>query len=276
MRILAIVIIYKPDWILLKQNLQAFYRHVEEIILWNNTETVTNDAVAEKLKEFSHKIIYKGEGKNIGISQVLNYAWQYAKDNHFNTILTMDEDSIFDNFPLYKKHVQEKWNQELCLCGPLTKKSRRKGMRKIPHLITSGMLVPTKLVNVAGGYENDFFVDGIDVDFCINLRKKGYTSYCNYDCVLKQKYGEPNSKNILGITLHSPNYSASRLYGIFRNHIIILKKYNYPLDLLYHIIRLYFFGFIVKGVLFVDNHKKEKLNATWKGIRDGIKFKIKK
>ena len=82
------------------------------------------------------------------------------------------------------------------------------------------------------------------------------------------------NKRILGKTIHCARYPPNRLREIFKNHVIIYRKYHYPLDILIHILYLYVLGFTIKGVLFIENNKKEKLKAICQGIKDGLSGEI--
>lgn len=275
MKILAVIVIYNPDWELLGNNIRAFYDHVDGILVWNNSDAPIYLSDVRELQPFFNKTIYKTQHQNVGIAKPLNYAWHYAKEHGYDTLLTMDDDSVFHNFDTYRQHVDHHWQQNgLSLCGPTTLATKQTGMRKVHHLITSGMLVPISLLDKAGGYCQLFHVDGIDIELCINLACQKIWSYCDYDSLLQQRYGTPATKKWGPITLRSPNYSPDRLHDIFCNHIIILRKYHYPLHLLWHIIRLYVIGFVCKGVLLVEDNKKAKLKAVFRGIKDGFKYNI--
>lgn len=278
-KILAIVIIYNPDKYLLRKNIESFVRYVDKILIWDNSSSYIKDKHVEYLIPFFPEIQILGNGVNHGISEALNYAWKYAKDGGFDTLLTMDQDSFFVDFKSFKERVNNKWHKDgLSLCGPTPnlheKHFDNNEFVKVPDLITSGMLVPIVLLDISGGYCNDFFLDGIDVDLCTKMEIRGYNSYRDNGCNLVQRFGNPKSKIILGKRIYSAGYSASRLYGIFRNHIIIWRRYNHPREVMKKILFQYFLKFVVIGVIFVDYNKREKLISVYKGIRDGKKYKI--
>lgn len=277
-KILAVVITYNPEIELLIKDIESFYQNVDKTLIWDNSEEIVSSIIRRKVINKFDNIIFLGDGFNKGISHGLNIGWKYAVEHNFDFLLTMDDDSVFVDFKTYKKRVLNRIKQTgvLALYGPLTNNvmPTEDSFSKKHHLITSGMLVPIHLLNKAGGYCNNFLVDGIDIELCIRLRKLGYDSFMDNKSRLIQKYGNPISRKILGFTLQSANYSPTRLYEIFRNHIIILREYDYPRDLLWHIIRLYLLGFVVKGILFVDHNKKQKLIAVYKGMKSGIHYKL--
>lgn len=272
-KILAVIIVYQPNLQLLIDDIKSFYDNVECTLIWDNSDVTQAKKTKKELqKKFDHAI-FMGEGINRGISYGLNKGWHYARDNGYEYMLTMDDDSIFEDFGPFLQSVINK--REKALYGPNTiKNSHRKGFEKVNHLITSGMIVPVDLLNKAGGYYCDFFVDGIDIELCLHIKELGYECLMKKDSFLLQRYGNTISKSFLGHTFHSPNYSPFRLYGIFRNHIIILRKYRYQFSLLMHIIKLYFLGFVIKGIVLMENNKIEKIRSVIKGIKDGLNYKI--
>ena len=96
-KILAIVVTYYPEKDLLEKNVQAFINQVDKVLIWENTPS------PDKLdyRFITHeKVEYHGDGIN-SISRALNYAWEYANENGYDYLLTMDQDSFFENFDYY-------------------------------------------------------------------------------------------------------------------------------------------------------------------------------
>lgn len=279
--ILAVVVLYNPDIQLLKKNLFAFQQYVNKIILWDNSSYAsTQQQIDQFLTTFSNIIVIHKK-INMGISTALNYAWNFANNHGYKAMLTMDQDSVFHYFPIFKNKVIEIWeNEGLCICGPSicdaskTTFDTYDSFIEKKHIITSGMLVPIELLNKIGGYCDNFFVDGIDVELCVKARLYNYKSLIYRGAFLIQIYGTPQCKKILGKTLHSFGYPPNRLYNIFKSQIIIFRKYHYPLDILRDIIYHYVFRFTIKGVILVECNKREKLKAVYQGIKDGLLAKI--
>lgn len=279
--ILAVVVLYNPDIQLLKKNLFAFQQYVNKIILWDNSSYASTQQQIDKLLTTFSNIIVIHKKINMGISTALNYAWNFANNHGYKAMLTMDQDSIFHYFPIFKNKVIEFWEREgLCICGPAICDASKTTFETYDsfiekkHIITSGMLVPIELLNKIGGYCEDFFVDGVDVELCVKARQYNYKSFIYRGAFLAQIYGTPQSRKILGKTLRSFGYAPNRLYNIFKSQIIIFRKYHYPLDILKDILYNYMFRFTLKGVMLVEHNKREKLKAVCQGIKDGLLAKI--
>ena len=273
-RVLAIVVSYYPDKDLFIRNISALLESVDKLIIWENTP--------EKAEDYRYatdsKIEYVSEGGNVGISKALNYAYNYALRYNYDYLLTMDQDSYFINLKQYLDTSLFFAGELPYIYGPLVTRNKDTipdnkiiKLNKHQSIITSGMLIPTIVLNIIGGYCEDFMVDAIDVDFCIRAKNAGYSIYRNGNGVLLQHFGEPYTRSLLGKQYICPNYSASRLYGIFRNHLIIYRRYHKieTKKLLF----MYFRHFIPRIVLWEKN-KIKKLGSIFKGITDGFTYKI--
>ena len=134
MKILAAIVIYNPDWSLLGDNIRAFYDHVDHILVWNNSDARIRLSDIRGLQPFFQKTTYKTLHKNVGIAQALNYAWHYAKEHGYDTLLTMDDDSVFEDYGTYRQRVEQHWQANgLSLCGPAAQPTKERGMQKVRH-----------------------------------------------------------------------------------------------------------------------------------------------
>ena len=96
-KVLAIVVTYYPEKHLICNNIEAFIDNVDKVLIWENTPQEECNKYRFLVNE---KIEYCGDGNN-SISKALNYGWKYARENGYNYLLTMDQDSVWVNFPLF-------------------------------------------------------------------------------------------------------------------------------------------------------------------------------
>ena len=73
--VLAVIVVYNPDMELLHKNICAFVKHVDKVMIWDNTPGGTNRKMFDDYSQY--KFIFQGTGKNVGISKALNYALEY-------------------------------------------------------------------------------------------------------------------------------------------------------------------------------------------------------
>lgn len=268
-RILAFVITYYPDEQLLRDNIRSFASDVDRIVIWDNTPEgdVTIKSIVDEYKHAT----YLTEGCNKGISYPLNRAWRLACSEYYDYLLTMDQDSVWKDFRLYKDSIFSK-NAPWGIYGPevrLPKVQSRPYFEKTDYVITSGMLVSADILNRLDGYCQEFFVDGIDIEFCLYAKKYGIPTYRLKHCYMKQRFGTPQTTIVLGCKQHTTNYSPRRLHEIGKVHTSIFLHYPCSFTLRKKIIMTYLWKFPIK-LFFLESDKKNKamafLQGLWKGL----------
>lgn len=273
-RILSIIIVYNPNIDLLLTNIKSFVEYIDLLLIWENSTLL--DEQKEIINLISPtKIIFHNEGQNKGISYPLNYAWKYAQQYSFDYLLTMDQDSIWIGFKSYLNHCLNISKSQKAIFGPnlLSIENHNQIYRPIDHVITSGCLISIDALNHIGGYNTNFFVDGIDVELCYRAKKYGYNIFQIGECQLKQKFGAPQKVNLLGFKFTTSNYSAERLYNILCNHICIMRKYGITRTLCKQVFNVYILKFTIKIIL-GEKDKWNKIKAIYKGIWKGLITKI--
>ena len=94
----------------------------------------------------------------------------------------------------------------------------------VAYAITSGNLVNMKIYNAVGGYNEEYFIDCIDFDFSLRVRRAGYKIFKDPAALLFHELGEKNHLPKLYkkyYALHSP----LRRYYMFRNFLFLARKY---------------------------------------------------
>lgn len=274
MCVLVVIVTYYPKKDLLLRNLQAYIDEVDKVLIWENTPEI------ERYKyRFINddKVEYHGDGVN-SISHGLNYAWNYARENGYDYLLTMDQDSVFKNFDVFLTTTIEFQSQSICLVGPMISRTSESAPSSViteiganAHLITSGLVIPVSLLNEINGFCEDFKIEAVDVDLCVRVRNSDYKLFQNSNGVLVQRFGAPYEKKLFWKTYIGSNYNEKRLYEIFRNHIIIYRRYKN--NAVKGFVISYFRNFVPRIILWEDN-KITKLWAIFKGIIAGYRFKV--
>ena len=265
---LSIIVVYNPKVDLLVKDICSFIKNVDLLIIWQNS--VLSDDVREYISSLGN-IIFAGNGINQGIPTALNYALSYAIKNGYDYLLTMDQDSVLENFDNYKNTVIKKNQEKSCIVGAyqtfLESKLSEDIFSEYKWVITSGTIFPIRLLNEIGGFETSFFIDTVDIEVCIRARKYGYKCYICRTGKLIQKYGVKHTIKMLNKTINYVVYSPDRIYGIFRNLTMLLITYRNK-EISYE---LFTFSFIViKSAVFEKRNRTKSLLAMLSGIIDGI------
>lgn len=264
-RILAIVITYNPNIQLLNSNIEAFEQYVDRILIWDNSPQTISYSISH-----SEKIEYR-KSHNNSISQALNEGWRYASNQGYDYLLTMDQDSVFENFEDYKRKSLGILDGKLCVVGPSVNNiSNKYQIISKDTIITSGMLVPIKLLEKANGWREDFTVDAIDIDFCLNVTALGYPIYQLDGCRLIQQFGTPEKRILFGKEIVIHNYNPSRLYGYAKNMYITLSEHGFPKSITTR------YKKAIRNTLFYiilfEGSKYKKIKAIVRGLIDGIAY----
>ena len=265
---LSIIVVYNPKVDLLVKDICSFIKNVDLLIIWQNS--VLSDDVREYISSLGN-IIFAGNGINQGIPTALNYALSYAIKNGYDYLLTMDQDSVLENFDNYKNTVIKKNQDKSCIVGAyqtfLESKLSEDIFSEYKWVITSGTIFPIRLLNEIGGFETSFFIDTVDIEVCIRARKYGYKCYICRTGKLIQKYGVKHTIKMLNKTINYVVYSPDRIYGIFRNLTMLLITYRNK-EISYE---LFTFSFIViKSAVFEKRNRTKSLLAMLSGIIDGV------
>jgi len=278
MRLSAVIITYYPNLVELTKNIDSIITCVDRLIIWVNTPNGDEAKFNLDLSRNGEKLVRFGTGENVGIATALNKTIQWSIENGYTHILTMDQDSFFEEvcFINYKSYVEFYDNSNV---GVFTPNIRYNGnliygmdtlYKELSFTITSGAIHPLRIFEETGLFYEDFFIDGVDYEFCFRIKQMGYKVICITNVILNQTFGYV-SKTPLGFS--TMNYSATRTYYIIRNHIILWKKYPklYPDKMEFvkgHIVMRFF------KVILGETNKMKKLKSILLGLRDGFLDKV--
>ena len=170
---------------------------------------------------------------NLGIAKALNEGFMIAKSKGAEWVLTMDQDSDLPSnmIEVYHNFIVET-NGKIGLLAPqinMYKGENKKVFNsyvKIDEAITSGSLINCKAYNEVGGFKDELFIDGVDFEFCWNLKKHGYSIYQLNSVVMQHQLGETKEYKLFGKHLfYVTNHNFIRRYYMTRNSLYIRYLY---------------------------------------------------
>lgn len=277
MKLAAIVVVYYPNLIDLKKNILRYIADVDALILWDNTPNRIGAPLIIDLPGYEEKILQLSTGKNEFIAYPLNQAIAWCIANEYTHLLTMDQDSLFEDggFKLYKNRIQLNLGNNNAIYGvnPNNTFACQNDFLQTSWCITSGSIYNVNLIQEIGGFREDYKIDCVDNEICFRANLKGYKTVVDTHCLLHQIYGN-HQKSIFGFT--TLGYSPFRTYSILCNHILLWKQYPQQIgtDLKNVIVKEYGIYRFVK-VLLSENNKMDKSIALFYGFMDGIRGKRK-
>src|SRR5581483_11401797 len=94
-------------------------------------------------------------------------------------------------------------------------------------VISSGTLIRTKVIEQVGLPRADFFMDFVDHELCLRLRRHGYRIAVVASCRLDHSLGDPRKLNLFGIEKSWTDHLPWREYYMTRNEVFTIWTY-YP------------------------------------------------
>lgn len=233
----AVVVLFKPDLIILDRLLKSLVGQVDSVYIVDNTPGADLESYPDKF--IGQSWSYHPLGDNFGIARAHNVGINLAQDADFSHVLLMDQDSQLLPGTVATLLAEE---QKLLAAGnkvgaigpvfvdektgeaaPAITRSRTGGKRtpidlgsKAPvatsYIIASGSLISTAVLKAVGGMKDELFIDWVDIEWGERAAAYGYISYLTPLVTMRHSIGD-EFVSFFGrkINLHSD----------FRNYFIV-------------------------------------------------------
>ena len=228
--LIAIVVWYYPTQQNI-QNLTSYIDDVKKIIIIDNSPS-DNKLLLSALPE--RKCIYHPNYNNIGIASALNRGMQIASCLGAKWVLTMDQDSYFDehNIAQYIHLCNQCPIPEVALFSPLQHLDTDPFTVDVEHIyekrltvMTSGNLVNLRIYQEVGGFKDEFFIDLVDDEYCCRLHRLGYNIVCVRSISLVHHIGFGRKRAFRFFKKSFIQHNALRHYYIVRNILEVIRLY---------------------------------------------------
>ncbi len=268
LQILASVVLYNPsaDVIL---NMMSYASHVSDLLVVDNSDrSVLSEDELER--NFPGVTIVRN-GKNLGIAKALNQAAEFAVENGFDWILTMDQDSRFELGSLHQLiSAVTAYEGNVGIFTPVhVNKDTQSTSFQSPYTIvkktmTSGNLLSVKAYQECGGFNERLFIDYVDHEYNFRLQKNGYTILRVNGSLLRHNLGNIESYRSSFFSIKTTNHSELRRYYITRNRLYVSAKYAYDQPkFFFREIRHYWTD--IFRIVVLEKNKIAKLSAVMRG-----------
>ena len=139
-------------------------------------------------------------------------------------------------------------------------------------VISSGSLISAQAVTAAGLPREDFFMDFVDFEYCLRLRRLGYSIGVVRKAVMWHAVGLPEQRRFLGIPWVWATHVPWREYYKIRNQTFTIwhgqPTFMGKLYLMRKFLRH------AMAVVIFDRQKFRRLRFMIAGLRDGIRGKL--
>ncbi|MDB4903548.1 MAG: putative glycosyltransferase [Mucilaginibacter sp.] len=277
------VILYNPKIFVFK-NIESYLDHLDVLYVIDNSEIIDIQFVTA-LKLINSKIVYVPQNKNVGIASALNIAARLAINSKYNWLLTMDQDSYFydgEFFDIWITNIDND-NKIGLLAASYTneydqwQKVYSNNFNEIHFAVTSGNIINLEAWSFTKGFEDKLFIDEVDHDYCLKLRKHKYKILTSKKVFIGHMIGEfheTKNKNVgekKKLILHNP----SRYYYMSRNVLYLCKKYFFT-DVKFVLLRFYYLIKMLGKMILIYPEKLTYLKFFFRGIRDFMLSKYNK
>lgn len=268
MKLAGVVVWYNPTSKDIK-NIDSYIKSVDKLYIVDNSENGSNESKIPNL----NKVEYIYQNENLGIAKALNIACYKAIKEKYKFILTMDQDSCFksndvdkmknkiSNLDLNKIGIISPWHK--------TKLKLEKPKTEIDYpldVMTSGNILNLDIFEKIGGFKEFLFIDGVDIEYCLNLKKNGYKVMRINSIEMQHDLGDIFYRNFLGKEFMCDNHNYIRIYYMTRNYRYIRKEYrNIAPEFCDILVKIK--GLIFK-IIFYEKDKYRKLRSILLGIYD--------
>ena len=267
-KVAAVVLLYHPTKEIIL-NLNTYKHHVDHLYIIDNSEKTQANFPYNDTLGYSNYMTLLHNKENIGVSKALNCALKEAKKTGFEWLLTMDQDSFFeeDNMIKYLSHFQKLDQTNVGIIAPLhnakfVKSNIQNFYSEEDVVMTSGNLVNVTYALEVGGYNEDLFIDEVDHEFCFKLRKYGYRVLQDQTVYLNHSLGRPH-KDFSHINLYPPQ----RLYYMLRNYFYLKKEYGKDHPYFFRERDFYLLKFFTNQVIF-SNDRIASIKMMYRGYLD--------
>jgi rhamnosyltransferase len=276
----VVLISYNPD-INILTNVNALLEQVGEVIIVDNGSGEKSLAILESLPK-SKKIVILHNPTNLGIATALNQGVRYAIAQGYEWIATFDQDSLApENFIQTMLNDYESYDDHEIVAVVCPKYqinndtisfSQAKETGKISAVkttMTSGNLIKTSTFEKVGFFNDSFFIDYVDHEFCLRVRSNKLQIVESQNSILKHSLGESNTYQFMKIKIVTTDHSPIRRYYKYRNMVKTFKMYYWfePFMLITQ-----FKSLLIEPIkiLCLEKNKIEKISSIYKGVFDGV------
>jgi len=249
-RVAGVLVTYFPEEGFFKK----FLNYISEVDVWcivdNGSGPTTSKNLDALEKQFPTQVKIIKNHENYGLATAQNQACNWAEKNHFDFFYFLDQDSVplagsVNSLKTFFKEVAP--SRRIGIIGSHVIHSsgktqkywihswgvyRRKAIGEneayldsVNAVISSGSLLPVQVWKNAGPFMDSYFIDYIDIEYCLRLRRLRYDILVLREARILHQLG--GSKKIEGGQgmLYSTFHSPFRRFMMTRNRVRTWKSY---------------------------------------------------
>jgi rhamnosyltransferase len=275
----GILVTYHPNHTVI-DHVRCLSQQVDEVIVVDNGSGQQFEPILSKLRDIPGvKVFINAE--NMGIAKAFNQGLELALKHNHDWVVTFDQDSRIP--PDYLQGLGAVLQS--CPCQDIVAivapffllKQKQKNdphnsiirYQTIDVAMASGNLLRTAAVRQTGLMDDGYFIDYVDFEFCLRLRRCGWRIIQATQVNLPHNLGTREDHQFLGRKFSLIAHNSLRRYYNSRNRLITYGRHGWRFpawlvkDLAWWVIE-------IGKIIVFESHKSAKLKSFVWGVRDGL------
>ena len=268
MKLASVTVAYHPDIEQLCHNLASYAKEVEVLMLWDNSENPLD--LSELKSEFPHLVVHQ-DGVNHGLPKPYNWAMDYAKVQGCTHLMTMDQDSSFEDFHGYRQWIETAHHTGISAIVINPTRPAESETTAITCAGQSASVFPLEMLKEVGPFREDLFIGMVDAEMCLRAQEKGYKILQYNGSGLIHAVGSRRMVKFLGHSVMVSDYNALRHYYDSRNRILLWHEFPYDYNFKGKVHHLLGRMKVMLKILLFEKHKWAKITAIVRGTYYGFR-----
>ena len=228
---IALLVAYYPGEGL-GERVSAALAHAARVVVVDNAPGPATAEVAA-LDGLGGVVVHR-MGRNAGIAAALNVGLRQAMDGGYAWAILLDHDTTLR--PPYAGAVRDAVRQSRRRVGvvgvnfenPTTGLLHRPetgAPREVPYVVSSGSMLRVSAVRDVGLCREDFFIDYVDIEYCLRMRRSGYAVVLSPVVAMSHEMGQMGANTLATHERVTSNYTPARHYYMARNFWVTAREY---------------------------------------------------
>jgi rhamnosyltransferase len=232
--IAAVVVTYHPGSVVL-ENMRRLSEQIDQIFVVDNYSAGASAQVVEAVEKLPGIKVIRN-ASNLGIASGLNIGIREALKTGVDWIANFDQDSaITADYFKNLLHAYELCPEAKCVgmvvplgwSAPIAKVMRIGApvWSFVMGANTSGSLIKSEVIRKVGLYDDELFIDFVDMDYCLRMKKHGFKVLKAMQVVLHHELGSKQTRKVLGVKISFRDHTAWRYYYMMRNRLLMYRRF---------------------------------------------------
>lgn len=289
MSIIAGIVVYFPDATHLDRLVRTLAAEVRTIVIYANSPV--DPEMEERLRTAAGRTLLEvvRPGENGGLGAAYNALADRALAERQDYFFLLDQDSLPDTQTVSSLRalfgLLDGAGERAALVGPRPVDADRRpfkvsagpprtdlgfGARRSAFVISSGSLVRTEAAKAIGAFRADYFIDAIDIEWCMRANALGYSTWLADGIAMAHSLGQGVIRLPFGIRM--VRQPPRRLYTFLRNQLDMLRLPHVPGAYK----RKWLMILPLRIIVYVchDRFRLATCLAIWRGLSDGARGRL--